>query len=162
MSAPRRGSLRCRVWRPPSGEFLEAAADVRVRVGRAGTVHVEQPVVPELAIATAEAQTRVGSIEVPVIRRTKKQGTDCVRGHPLYFQAACAAENPLAFCAACGPQDTQRGMRPPLHSPVRGVFGGGSRCPRSSRTRWRSTRRTARSSRTGYSYRRSTDTGRKH
>ena len=104
----------------------------------------------------------VGSIEVPVIRRTKKQGTDCVRGHPLYFQAACAAENPLAFCAACGPQDTQRGMRPPLHSPVRGVFGGGSRCSRSSWTRWRRPRRTARGPRSGNSNRRSTDTGRKH
>lgn len=162
MSAPRRWSLRCRVWRWVASPQKDAAADVRVRVGRAGVVHVEQPVVPVLVIVTAEVQARVGSIEVPVIRRTKKQGTDCVRGHPLYFQAACAAENPLAFCAACGPQDTQRGMRPPLHSPVRGVFGGGSRCPRPSWTRWRSSRRTARGSRPGNSNRRSTGTGRKH
>lgn len=78
----------------------EAAADVRVGVGRAVVVHVEQPVVPVLVIVPAEVQTRVGRIEVPVIRRTRKQGTDCVRRHPLYFQAAYAAENPLHFCAA--------------------------------------------------------------
>ena len=139
--------------------FKKATADVGVGVRRVVVVHVERPVILVLVIVTAEVQTRVGSIEVPVIRRTEKQGTDCVRGHPLYFQAACAAENPLAFCAACGPQDTQRGMRPPLRSPVRGVFGGGSRCTRTSRTRWYSSRRTARGSRPGYSNRRSTDTG---
>lgn len=80
----------------------EAAADVRVGVGRAVVVHVEQPVVPVLVIVPAEVQTRVGRIEVPVIRRTRKQGTDCVRRHPLYFQAAYAAENPLLVVKLCG------------------------------------------------------------
>lgn len=94
MSAPR-PSLLGRVWRWVASPEKDAAADVRVGVGRAVVVHVEQPVVPVLVIVPAEVQTRVGRIEVPVIRRTRKQGTDCVRRHPLYFQAAYAAENPL-------------------------------------------------------------------
>ena len=84
--------------------------------------------------------------------------------HDSYRYTARRDDNGLgvAFCAACGPQDTQRGMRPPLHSPVRGVFGGGSQCSRTSWTRCCSPRRTARGPRSGHSHRRRTDTGRKH
>ena len=51
----------------------EAAADVRVRVRGRVVVHVEQPVVQALAIVTTDVQTRVGRVEVPVIRNAQNE-----------------------------------------------------------------------------------------
>lgn len=49
-------------------QHKEATADVTVGVGSAVVVHVEQPVIQVLVIVTTDVQTRVGSVEVPVIR----------------------------------------------------------------------------------------------
>ena len=84
--------------------------------------------VPVLVIVTAEVQTRVGRVEVPVIRRAKNQGTDCVRDLPLYFHAAFAAENPLWVIMLFGLRagDMQEGggcgPRPPAPPPLSGEF----------------------------------------
>ena len=43
---------------------------VRVLVGSAVIVHVEQPVIAVLAIVATAVDTRVGRVEVPVIART--------------------------------------------------------------------------------------------
>ena len=48
--------------------YKDAAADVRVRVRRRIVVHVKQPVIQVLVVIPADVQTRVGSVEVPVIR----------------------------------------------------------------------------------------------
>ena len=48
--------------------FLEATADVGVRVRRTVAVHVERPVILALVIATAAVQARVTTVEIPVIR----------------------------------------------------------------------------------------------
>ena len=48
--------------------YKDAAADVRARVRRRVVVHVEQPVIPVLAVIPADVQARVRRVEVPVIR----------------------------------------------------------------------------------------------
>lgn len=56
----------------------EARADVRVRVGNAVVVDVEQPVVGVLAVVTADVDARVRRVEVPVIaRRTGETHRRC-------------------------------------------------------------------------------------
>lgn len=52
----------------PLAVILHAAADVRARVRRRVVVHVEQPVIPVLAVIPADVQARVRRVEVPVIR----------------------------------------------------------------------------------------------
>ena len=62
-----------------------ATADVAVRVRSAVVVHVEQAVVQVLVIVPTTVQTRVGSVEVPVIRdgsKSEKEPTDCCTGGP--------------------------------------------------------------------------------
>lgn len=48
--------------------FLEAAADVAAGARRAAVVHAERPAVLALVIATAMAQARVTTAEIPAIR----------------------------------------------------------------------------------------------
>ena len=62
--------------------YKDAAADVRVRVRRRVVVHVEQPVILVLTIVTANVQTRVGRVEVPVIREPKSKIIDCCAKSP--------------------------------------------------------------------------------
>ena len=52
----------------PSGQFLEATADVAVRVRGAAVDHAEQAAVQVLVIVPTTAQTRVGRAEAPAIR----------------------------------------------------------------------------------------------
>ena len=54
--------------KPPLGEFLETAADARVRVRGAVVADEEQTAAQALVIAATNAQARVGSAEVPAIR----------------------------------------------------------------------------------------------
>ncbi len=51
----------------------KAAPDVRARVGRRVVVHVKQPVILVLVVVTTDVQTRVRSVEVPVIARIKRK-----------------------------------------------------------------------------------------
>ncbi|MFR3484053.1 MAG: hypothetical protein ACLTXL_11525, partial [Clostridia bacterium] len=48
--------------------FLEATADVGARARRTVAVHVERPVTLALVTATAVAQARATTVEIPVIR----------------------------------------------------------------------------------------------
>lgn len=52
----------CPSGTPPSGEFLEAAADACARAGSPVAVHVEQAAILVLAIIATDEQTRVGRI----------------------------------------------------------------------------------------------------
>ena len=54
-----------------SNPLRDEAADVRVRVGRAVVVHVEQPVIAVLVVITAHVEAGVRRVEVPVIARER-------------------------------------------------------------------------------------------
>lgn len=63
-------------------QIAHATADVAVRVRRSVVVHVEQPVILVLTIVTTDVQTRVGRVEVSVIREPKSKTIDCCAKSP--------------------------------------------------------------------------------
>ena len=86
--------------------------------------------------------------------------------HRLHGLWKCTKPCPDGLSAPRGAEDVRAPARvfalPGVEVGSQSIKGRGSRCSRSSWTRWCSSRRTARGSRSGYSYRRSTDTGWKH
>jgi len=99
--------------------FFEKVAtpEVRVLVRSRVVVNVKQPVILALAVVATAVQTRVRSVEVPVVARTNAIKPSDLRSQPLYRKKIIQ----MSFV------EIQARGRSPLNPPVRVIQGGDTR-----------------------------------